>query len=217
MHMPANALIMGWALGILANPCIVPIPAKPLPRFILHAPALAALPLVGVLLILFAGLYFLPEHYNEKARVAHRERQHDQEMRYADEGLKYDTENPELYRRAGSGRLYSALAGKDPLGRLGLLIEAASMQEAALALFPYDDEAWFYYAMALEGSGHLADAERAYLQMIEQNPKVFQTHEVYSNFLFRVGRVQDAQSHLKLAHQYQDGPWPELRNTHDKN
>jgi tetratricopeptide (TPR) repeat protein len=202
MHIPANALIMCWALGILANPGVRPAPMRTPPRGWLHAPALVAVPVVGFLLIGIAGLYYRPEYFNEKARVAQRDGRYDQELAYAEEGLKYDAANPVLYRHAGSGRFHNASVIRDPMVRRTQDFEAARSLEAALALFPYDYETWLHYARALDRGMRPVEAERAYLKAIEENPRLAQAHAAYANFLWRGARWQDAIERMLLARRY---------------
>lgn len=140
LHIPANALLLAFVFGVLANPGRPLDPSgSPVARLrpIDFLPRLA-LPALGLWLAV-AGLPKIPgEYFCERARIALRDGHNATVLVEATRGIEHEKENPTLYFYLGQARQNLAGNGPDePIAR-SFRLAASEDYRAGLRLAPMD-------------------------------------------------------------------------------
>lgn len=94
LHIPANAMLMAFVVGMLANAGIRQKEpstrlANLIPRF--------AVGVASVAILIQCGRFFPGEYWAEEARVALRDEKPDSAIAFAQKALSYESGNPEIY------------------------------------------------------------------------------------------------------------------------
>ncbi|HWB59191.1 MAG TPA: O-antigen ligase family protein, partial [Chthoniobacteraceae bacterium] len=169
LHIPANALLMAFVFGILANPGLetsheTKATAKTSRAFQFLLPAL------GLFLLVLALARLPGEWYAEKARVALRDGQFLDSTAAARDGLRWDKGNPYLYYYGGEaqrhmGDLFPIPAMARPY------YEAASDQfKKGIALFPEDENLLVIEGWTLDTIGEHDEAGKYFQQALDWDP-----------------------------------------------
>src|SRR5262249_2467777 len=109
LHIPANAMLLGFIFGMLGNPGVVMPNVNEAHEKISHGLKLA-LPAIGIW-IASCGLPTLPaEYFAEQARVALTEERYEESISMAELGLPGDSKNPYLWLYLGQA--HSSLGEK---------------------------------------------------------------------------------------------------------
>lgn len=189
MHIPANLLVISLTLGILANPAAGESKRESVTGGVFPKTMRAGLLGVGAALLVMAGRHWPSEYHAERARVALRDARYAEAVAEAKEAARLDPANPEPYNYLGKARLH--WAGHLPAALAqGFYADAATQLARSIELFPYDVWRQLDYAQALDFSGQLVAARKAYLRAIELDPNSGQPYELLALHYERLG--QDA-------------------------
>ena len=153
---------------------------------------------VGVWMSAVALPKFPGEYWNEKARVAVRNREYPEAITYGEKSLATEKANPFTYLHIGQAHRLMALKLPSAM-RKPHYQDAVASFKAGLALFPQDEELWVRYAQALEGMADFRAAGDAYREAINLDPNLGVIRSHYSRFLRRVGREEEADEQAKFA------------------
>ena len=208
MHLPGNAIFLAIIFGFMANPGELtdfePVPdedeALPEPprmsRFGRYA--VGGVVGIGVWIVAVALPKFPGEYWNEKARVAVRNRDFVTAIAHGERSLAADKTNPFTYLHIGQAHRITAELSPRATRAPHYQAAIASFQ-AAIALYPQDEEIWVRFAQALEGSGDFKAAGDAYRVAVNLDPNLGLIRSHYSRFLRRIGREEEADEQAAFA------------------
>jgi tetratricopeptide (TPR) repeat protein len=198
LHIPANAMLMAFVFGILANPGVMlPLKEAQFPR-VSHYAALA-LPALA-LWMAFAGLRtWQAEYYSERARVALRDEQYADSIRFARQGISWDSTNPALYLYLGQA--HSGYAEIAPHARAATNSWNAAVQAFRKGLRYFPRDLWLLLGMgeALDVLKQFDEAETVYQQLLKWNPKSAPVRARYATHLRLSGRLDEAEAEYKRS------------------
>ena len=186
LHIPANALLLAFVFGLIANPDIKQTSETThaagnfIPRI--------ALALLGAALLVQGARLFPGEYYAEHARAALRDENPSGAVSFAQTALNHEKENPNIFLYLGRGS--RALAhhlnqGQDPTPFYHAAVAAF---EKAIALAPLDETYLLDLASTYDEMGNFAEAERMYILARARDPRSTDVANLY-------------QVHLKISHQ----------------
>lgn len=185
MHIPANALVMAFVFGVLANPGgEIKISSKEsrggvrLGRhFRLVAPALALVTLIFALPTLPA------EVFAERARLVLSDWRYMESPDvalaaedFARRGLQYDAKNPELYYYLGESQVAQALQAGDRREKERLYTESSEAYRKAVELAPGDVRLVICLASSLDAVKRFDEAAPLYARAIALDPGSANVH-----------------------------------------
>ena len=201
LHIPANALVLAFVFGVLANPGRSLDPAsEQMARFrpVDLLPRLA-LPLLA-LVILVAGSPLLPgEYYAEKARVALRDGHNAAALGFALRGVDHEKHNPLLYAYLGRARLNLGGPGPDTIIARSFRSAAAEAFAEAVRLAPEDST---FSARLGEAQARLNDftgAEKSFRQALFWDPESAWVWTYDGVYLQQRGLYADAAAAFRYA------------------
>jgi tetratricopeptide (TPR) repeat protein len=169
LHIPANAMLMAFVFGMLANPGLETSHEKKA-EVKTNRAFQFVLPALG-LVILAAGLPKLPgEWYAEKARVALRDKQYLDAKLAAEEGIEWEKKNPDLYYYLGEsernvGDLFPVPALAGPFYQA-----ASDAFKKGLELFPEDENLLLIEGWTLDVMGRHEEAGGYFQQAVDWDP-----------------------------------------------
>lgn len=174
MHLPVNALLIGFAFGILATPSSSVGKMKPVAPGALAKALRYVLPLGCLALLIYGAPQIRGEYYAEQARVALRDYQLKEALELAQEGMKTETKNPDLYYFAGEAAREMAFQ------KMGDTQELQGMAlvylQHGLELFPYDSRMALKLAHAWNQAGDYFEAMNAISQAEDWDPQSSYVH-----------------------------------------
>ncbi len=177
LHIPANALLLAFVFGILANPGNSNDSNSP-PEAPVIIPRLATA-LLGAILLIQGGRLMPGEYYADRARTALRDENPTASILWADKALWYERQNPHIhfYR----GRALGALATEEERDgeRMRLLENALASFQDAHRLAPLDGNYALDVAIILDRMGRFAEAEDAYTLARQRDPRAEAVSEFY--------------------------------------
>ncbi len=187
-HLPGNALLGAFLLGILATPSadIRGGGEKPRPSGGWLA---SVVPLVSLALLMLAVPLMPGEYFGELARRAVRDGHNDEGIALAQRALTYERKNPNLWFHLAEARHYKTLEVEDPVGRAALHEQVAEAYEEALKLFPKDTRLLLKLGQTLDLAGRFAEADAIYQRAIGNDPNFGNVHAFYG-------------LHFKLQHRF---------------
>jgi O-antigen ligase/Flp pilus assembly protein TadD len=192
LHIPANALLLAFVFGTLANPGIVMPHITETSERITHYLKLA-LPAVGVW-IAVSGLPSLPaEYFAEQARVAFREERYKNAVELADLGLSGDPRNPYLHLYKGQAHSSLGENTTDPKEARDAFTAAVTAFRNGLRLYPQDQWMLIGLGSALDGLGRFAEARPIYEEAIRWNPTSAPIHLYFATHLRLAGQFDEAE------------------------
>jgi hypothetical protein len=183
LHIPANALLMAFVFGMLANPDIrVPAPK--------HNFSAAWWPRLAVGLaslgILVQGVRLLPgEYFSERARISLRDEDPAAAINFGRKALKYEQGNPELYFYLGRALLASGNLQSSAEARRADYQGAVESFLHAKKLAPLDGAYALNAAYTLDQLGEFAAAEEMYGAARERDPRALAVTELYNYHLYQ--------------------------------
>ncbi len=192
MHIPANALLMAFLLGVLAQPRgEFPVekdgPVLEQSAWLRWPIGLLALILLGVSLRLLPGEFFA-----EKSRVAFRDGHYAEARTLAERGLQWEKKNPALYGYLGDAEHFLTLNSPDPETARQLHESAATAYAAGLKLFPHDTGLLLKQAQVLDLLNRFADAEEVFQRLLHYDP-------MFGNVYAYYGLHWQLQNHVNTA------------------
>lgn len=196
LHIPGHAMLFAFIFGILASPradgAVNAVGWKGDLVF------RAALPALGLWMLLLGLTKYPSEHFSEESRVAVRDGNFEEAVRLAKKGLTTESRNPELYAHLGGA--YRGLAAKSLPGESKALLEASvEAYNRSLAIFPFDIHVLIRNAQVLDGLGRYKEARQAYETAIAHDPKLGVLYAYFAQHLLAVGRVEEARENFAMV------------------
>ena len=196
LHIPANALLMAFVFGVLANPGVQREAQKPvLTRSLIGwRMAWAALGLIT----LGQSVRLLPaEYFTEQSRVALRDNNPTTSAAFAVRALETEQKNPNIYYYLGRAGMLEGNAADNTERRAFLFNVALVAFEKGLALVPRDDTFLVELGSLYDALGRFPEAEWMYDEAIRLDPKYAPTRQRYQDHLrqwqqFGVARGEEA-------------------------
>jgi O-antigen ligase len=182
LHIPANAFLLAFVFGLLANPGVqresqAPVLTKSLIGWRL---ALAAL---GVVTVIQCVRLLPAEYFAERARVALRDNDPTTSAAFAVRALKTEQKNPNLYYYLGRAGLLEGNAANDPARRAFLFQVAIVAFEKGWALARQDDVFPTELASIYDALERFPEAEWMYHEAIRLDPRSRPIRESYQAHL----------------------------------
>ncbi len=203
LHIPANALLLAWICGLLANPGRELAPAERLthrfPRALIGVAPRVCLPGLGIGL-LWATWTLLPgEYHAESARVALREEDYIAAVNAARDGLAVTDSDPNLFYYLGEAKLIQGSKAENPVVAHAFYRDAIDAFRNARELFPQETRINLRLGLALDVTGAFAEAEAAYLAALQWDPNSGAVWAYYGTHLQRQGLLTPARSAFEQA------------------
>lgn len=197
MQIPANALQMAVLFGILATP----YSPENLPMGKMRGVALVGLrcllALGGIAFMVCTAKWVPSEYYSERSRVALRDNYLGDSVKFAEEGIKWDAFNPDLYFYAGEALRMEGEKAKAE--KRALLRKSIEYYKKAVTLFPLDSRLLLKTADALGTAGDYGAASE-YLDFAEQmDPNSALIPANRGLLELRFGDVEEAQDYFEAA------------------
>ncbi len=182
LHIPANALLLAFVFGLLANPGVARESQAPAltKSLIGWRVALAALGIIT----LIQSIRLLPaEYFAERARVALRDNDPTTSAAFAVQALATEQKNPNLYYYLGRAGMLEGNAAITPDRRVFLFQVATVAFEKGWALVPRDDTFPVELGTVYDALGRFPEAEWMYDEAIRLDPKDVPTRQRYQAHL----------------------------------
>ena len=198
LHIPANAMLLGFIFGTLANPGILmPRVNETHEKFSHHLKL--ALPAIGIWIAAF-GLPTLPaEYFAEKARVALTEERHEDSIALAELGMPGDRKNPFLPLYLGQAHSSIAETSTNAVVATASYTNAIESFRTGLKLYPQEQWLMVGLGSALDGLGRFEEARPVYEEALRWNPTSSQIHLYFATHLRLAGRFEEAEAMYKKS------------------
>ena len=184
LHIPANALLIAFVFGLLANPGVQREAQEPVltGSLIAWRVGFAA---VG-LITLIQSIRLLPaEYFTERARVALRDNDPTTSAAFAVRALETEQKNPNIYYYLGRAGMLEGNAAATPERRAYLFEVAMVAFEKGWALVPRDDTFPVELGTLYDALDRFPEAEWMYDEAIRLDPKYAPTRQRYQAHLQR--------------------------------
>ena len=181
LHIPANAMLLAFVFGIVANPGATrPRGAEEpaLPNRTKNATASLA-----VTLLILCFRYLPAEYYTERARAALRDEAPDLSIAFAEKALTHDRRNPQLYFYIGRAFLALAHQSGAPEERLPWFARALEAFTNAHRLAPLDGSYPLNLAFTYDELGRFEEAEHMYELARKRDPRSLTVKQLYQAHL----------------------------------
>jgi tetratricopeptide (TPR) repeat protein len=203
VHIPANALLVAFLMGILARPVSAPLKNNP------EVPAGASwarwMSAVIALVLLGISIRFLPaEFYAEKARVAFRDGHYADSLAVAQRGIAWEKKNPVLYGYLGDAEHFLTLSSPDPASARMLHEDAVLAYESGLKLFPQDTGLLLKQAQVLDLLGRFPEADAVFQKLFRYDPLFANVYAYYGLHWQLQNRFTTAERCFRVARQLGD-------------
>jgi O-antigen ligase len=180
LHIPANALLLAFVFGIIANPDIKQTSetSNPAGNLLLRV----AVALLGVVLLVQGARLFLGEYYAEHARAALRDENPSEAISFAHIALRHERQNPDIFFYIGRASLALAHQRKKGEDRTPYYLAAVEAFEDARILAPLEGSYPLDIASTYDEMGRFAEAEQMYAIARTRDPRstdmanLYQTH-----------------------------------------
>lgn len=191
LHIPANALLLAFVFGVIANPGLERDESVGwLGRESLMAWRLLAA--AGGAFLIVQGVRLLPaEYFAEQSRIALRDEQPVDAANYALRGLATEHQNPNLYEYLGRARAAQGNHSSDQARRAALFQSAIIPIENARSLAPRDVYFTVELALIYDALNRFQEAEEAFQRAFELDPKSVTLQEDYQAHLKRWTESRD--------------------------
>lgn len=203
LHIPANALLMAFVFGILANNGV----KKTAARVRVSSASLRwLLPVTGGVLLVVACPKILCEYYAERARVEWRDGNWVQAVEHAKRGLKDEKANPDLYFYLGDSQRNlgnSATVISEKVKNWESALEAFNK---GLAVFPWDLRSLLRGAQTLDSLLRFREAEILYQRAIDADPSIANVYALYGLHFHRQGLLDLAETQYRKANKLSSDP-----------
>jgi O-antigen ligase len=193
LHIPANAMLLAFVLGTLANPGVMMPAVAPATQKMGRGLKLA-LPAIGLWMAV-AGLPTLPgEYLAEQARGAFKQERYEDAVALATRGLAADRKNPYLHLYLGQA--LSGLGGKTTNTASARAAFEGAVKAFQDGLVLYPQEQWLLVGLgaALDALGRFGDAGPVYLSALKWNPTCAFIHLSYATHLRLAGDFDEAEA-----------------------
>jgi Flp pilus assembly protein TadD len=196
LHIPANAFLLAFAFGIIANPGVSAGRTFTFQRSV--AAFSRVLLVVVALFALFHGLRLLPgEWFAERARAALRDGRPEEARAFAAKALEREVQNPDIYYYAGEAARQAVARQSGPAEELRE--ESIRMFRRGLEVFPSDVRTLTKLAHAYIDFEMFEPAEETLQQALELDPKSTLIYAFYGLLYQRKGDFEEAESYYWTA------------------
>jgi O-antigen ligase len=184
LHIPANALLLAFVFGVIANPGVPydNIDRKSDSSMIFWK---MLLPAAAAILLVQAWRFAPGEYLAEKARTALRDNRYFSAIAFASEGLKYENEDPNLFYYLGRAKTLAGDAQADPEAKRSFYEAAIAPFEMAQKLVPLDEVYVLELAFTYDALKRFEEAEWMYNAALALDPKSTSTRQYYTTHLER--------------------------------
>jgi O-antigen ligase len=182
LHIPANALLMAFVFGLLANPGVTRESREPRLTKSLIA-GRVALALLGVVTLIQCVRLLPAEYFAEKSRVALRDNDPTTSAAFAVRALATERRNPNIYYYLGRAGMLEGNDASDPERRAFLFQVAMVAFEKGWAVVPRDDTFPVELAAVYDALGRFPEAEWMYDEATRLDPNYAPTRERYQTHL----------------------------------
>ena len=189
LHIPANALLLAFVFGIVANPGVrgASEPAAPRAAGVGLRLGVAAL---GVFVLVQCARLLPGEYYAERARTSLRNEQLAVAIGYALKGLAWETGNPDLYAYLGRARVGFGYDMADPAARASFYNAAIEAFRSARALAPREQSFYLTLGLLYDLLGRFDEAEEVLQVALQLDPKSEAVRQYYDAHLERQRSAQ---------------------------
>jgi O-antigen ligase len=191
LHIPANALLLAFVYGVIANPGVRGGSEPQRPSLGWMGVRLAVVAL-GLLMLVQCARLLPGEYYAERARTSLRDRRLADAVRYALEGLAWERGNPDLYAYLGRARLGYGYRMQNPAAQRSFYNAAIEAFEAARALAPREQAFALTLGLLYDFVGRFDDGEASLKAALELDPKSVAVQQYYEAHLERRRAAQEA-------------------------
>lgn len=196
LHIPANALLIAWMFGMIANPVIAVKNSAILgPRGMAAARGLMAC--VAAVVLAYGAPKLPGEWFAERAREALRDYRLEEARMMAGKALKYEKKNPDIYYYAGEAAREMSAHGIGESPKLAQ--EAVQMFSGALALFPQDVRCLLKLAQTYDSLRQFGLAEMQLQRAVEFDPTNSYVNAYYGMHYQSEGLLQEARAQYEAA------------------
>ncbi len=184
LHIPANALLLAFVFGILANPGArrAGEPETPGQLMLLSRLAVATL---GVVLLAQSARLFPGAYYAERARMALRSDEPAAAIWYASEALSHAGKNPDAFAYLGRARLGYGYDAVDPRVRASFYGAAIAAFDSARALAPMEETFPMTLGLLYDLLGRFPEGEWMLGLAVSLDPKSEAVRQYYQAHLTR--------------------------------
>ena len=193
LHIPANALLLAFVFGVIANPGMRggSEPARPSGGWMAVRLTVAAL---GVLMVVQCARLLPGEYYAERARTSLRDTQLAAAIGYALQGLEWESGNPDLFAYLGRARLGYGYSMQNAAARASFYNAAIEAFESARALAPREQAFALTLGLLYALTGRVSDGEAALTAALALDPKSVAVQQYYEAHLERRRAAEEGQS-----------------------
>jgi len=197
-HIPANTLLAAFLFGILARPIRVAGPEAPgcegWGRWLRWFA-----PIAGAAMAVLVWWRMPGEYFAERARVALRNKQYPESQKFAESGLAYDQNNPDLFYYLGEATRGRAYEDSELFIQLALWETSAEAFEEGLLLFPQDTRLLLKFGEALDTLRRFQEAESIFQRAIANDPNFGNVYAYYGSHWLAQGRLTEARAYFSKA------------------
>lgn len=191
LHIPANALLLAFVFGIIANPGVRGASELAKPRAGLLGARVVVVALGLVLLVQCVRL--LPgEYFAERARTSLRDEKLGDAIAYALKGLEWERGNPDLYAYLARARLGYGYAMAHPAARASFYNAAIEAFQAARALAPREQSYALTLGMLYDLLGRFDEGEASLKVALALDPKSEAVRQYWEAHLERRRAAEEA-------------------------
>ncbi len=183
LHIPANALLMAFVAGVIANPGVERNGTDTTRDSIIVWKLL--LPAAAALLLVQAWRFAPGEYFAEKARTALRDNRYFSAAVFASQGLNYEKEDPNLFYYLGRAKVLAGDAQLDPAAKASFYEAALGPFETARKLVPLDEVYSLELAFTYDALERFEEAEWMYDAALAFDPKSASAKAYYTTHLER--------------------------------
>lgn len=177
LHIPANALLLAFVFGLIANPGTSHQSASPESRRLLHIRLGTAL--IGAVLLIQTGRLFAGEYFTERARTALRDEDPAGAIVLAEKALRHERQNPEIHFYLGRAFVAAAHQTEEKEEQRKFFEQALNAFQKAQRLAPLDGTYPLNLAFIYDEMGRLSEAERMYEQARARDPHSIAVAQLY--------------------------------------
>ena len=178
LHIPANALLLAFVFGIIANPGVRGA-NEPAPPGKGHLFGRMVVPALGVIVLIQCARLLPGEYYAERARTALRDEQLGSAIRYSLQGLAHERHNPDLFAYLGRARLGVGYDMVDPAAQASFYRAAIDAFENASRIAPLEQTFPLTLGLLYDLLGRFEEAEKVLQRALELDPRSVYVPQYY--------------------------------------